>query len=90
MFLKWSLFSLGGKTPKLSAADVALYGLHEIIPLMSPDVLMVRKTGLRCLKSWVEIPAGPGARFSEVPKHYGPFSGVTIHFVSQEQRGFMT
>lgn len=33
-------FCSGGKTPKLSAADVALYGLHEIIPLMSPDVLM--------------------------------------------------
>lgn len=28
------------KTQKLSAADVALYGLHVIIPLMSSDVLM--------------------------------------------------
>ena len=29
-----------------------------------------------------------GARFSKVPKLYGPFSGVTIQFVSQEGRGF--
>ena len=29
-----------------------------------------------------------GARFSKVPKFYGPFSGVTIPFVSEEQRGF--
>ena len=27
-------------------------------------------------------------RFSKVPKLYGPFSGVTIPFVSQEQRKF--
>ena len=32
--------------------------------------------------------SGPGARFSKVPKHYGPFSGVTIPFVSQERTGF--
>ena len=31
---------------------------------------------------------GPGARFSKVPKLYGPFSGVTIPFVSQERRAF--
>ena len=31
---------------------------------------------------------GPGACFSKVPKLYGPFSGVTIPFVSQERRGF--
>ena len=31
---------------------------------------------------------GPGARFSKVPKLNGPFSGVTIPFVSQEWRGF--
>ena len=30
----------------------------------------------------------PGARFSKVPKLYGPFSGVTIPFVAQERRGF--
>ena len=30
----------------------------------------------------------PGGRFSKVPKLYGPFSGVTIPFVSQERRGF--
>ena len=30
----------------------------------------------------------PGARFSKVPKLYGPFSGATIPFVSQEWRGF--
>ena len=30
----------------------------------------------------------PGARFSKLPKIYGPFSGVTISFVSQERRGF--
>ena len=30
----------------------------------------------------------PGASFSKVPKLYGPFSGVTIPFVSQERRGF--
>ena len=29
-----------------------------------------------------------GARFSKVPKLYGPFSGVTIPFVSQERRVF--
>ena len=29
-----------------------------------------------------------GARFSKVPKLYGPFSGVTVPFVSQERRGF--
>ena len=29
-----------------------------------------------------------GARFSKVPKLNGPFSGVTIPFVSQEWRGF--
>ena len=29
-----------------------------------------------------------GARFSKVPKLYGPFSGVTIPFLSQERRGF--
>ena len=28
----------------------------------------------------------PGARFSKNPKLYGPFSGVTIPFVSQERR----
>ena len=33
---------------------------------------------------------GPGARFSKVPKLYGPFSGVTISFVSQERREFNT
>ena len=31
---------------------------------------------------------GSGARFSKVPKLYGPFSGVTIPFVSQERRAF--
>ena len=31
---------------------------------------------------------GQGAGFSKVPKLYGPFSGVTIPFVSQERRGF--
>ena len=31
---------------------------------------------------------GTGGRFSKVPKLYGPFSGVTIPFVSQERRGF--
>ena len=30
----------------------------------------------------------PGGRFSKVPKLYGPFSSVTIPFVSQERRGF--
>ena len=30
----------------------------------------------------------PGARFSKVPKLYGPLSGVTIPFVSQERGGF--
>ena len=30
----------------------------------------------------------PGGRFSKVPKLYGPFSGVTIPFVSQERRRF--
>ena len=30
----------------------------------------------------------PGARFSKVPKLYGPLSGVTIPFVFQERRGF--
>ena len=29
----------------------------------------------------------PGARFSKVPKLYGPFTGVTIPFASQERRG---
>ena len=28
------------------------------------------------------------AHFSKVPKLYGPFSGVTIPFVSQKRRGF--
>ena len=31
---------------------------------------------------------GPRARFSKVPKLYGPFSGATIPFLSQERRGF--
>ena len=31
---------------------------------------------------------GAGTSFSRVPKLYGPFSGVTIPFVSQERRGF--
>ena len=30
----------------------------------------------------------PGGRFSKVPKLYGPFSGVTIPFVTQERRAF--
>ena len=30
--------------------------------------------------------AGFWPRFSKVPKLYGPFSGVTIPFVSQERR----
>ena len=30
----------------------------------------------------------PGARFSKVPKLYGPFSGATIPFVTQERRAF--
>ena len=30
----------------------------------------------------------PGARFSKVPKLYGPFSGATISFVTQERRAF--
>ena len=34
--------------------------------------------------------SGPGTRFSKVPKLYGPFSGVTIPFVSQERKGFKT
>ena len=29
----------------------------------------------------------PGPRFSDVLKLYGPFSGVTIPFVSQERTG---
>ena len=33
-------------------------------------------------------PPPPGARFSKVSKLYGPFPGVTISSVSQEQRGF--
>ena len=35
-------------------------------------------------------PLGPRARFSKVTKLYGPFSGVTIPFVSQERREFNT
>ena len=31
---------------------------------------------------------GAGGRFSKVPKLYGPFSGVTIPFVTQERRAF--
>ena len=31
---------------------------------------------------------GPGARFSKVPKLYGPLSVVTIPSLSQERRGF--
>ena len=30
----------------------------------------------------------PGGRLSKVPKLYGPFSGVTIPFVTQERRAF--
>ena len=30
----------------------------------------------------------PGGRFSKVPKLYGPFSGVTIPFATQEWRAF--
>ena len=36
--------------------------------------------------SWFNV--HPGARFSKVPKLYGPFLGVAIPFVSQERRGF--
>lgn len=36
----FDLNTVDSKTQKLSAADVALYGLHVIIPLMSSDVLM--------------------------------------------------
>ena len=35
-----------------------------------------------------DVDFGTGARFSKVPKLYGPFLGVTIPFVSQERRGF--
>ena len=41
-----------------------------------------------CIKETPFEMHGPGARFSKVPKLYGPFSGVTIPFVSQERRGF--
>ena len=37
---------------------------------------------------YLALPPGPGARFSKVPKPYGPFSGVTIPSVSQERREF--
>ena len=37
---------------------------------------------------YIESPSGSGACFSKVPKLYGPFSGVTIPFVSQARRGF--
>ena len=40
----------------------------------------------KCLGS--EPSTRSGARFSKLPKIYGPFSGVTIPFVSQERRGF--
>ena len=32
--------------------------------------------------------SGPRGRFSKVPQLYGPFSSVTVPFVSQERRGF--
>ena len=35
---------------------------------------------------WLSVE--PVSRFSNVPKLYGPFSGVTIPFVSQDQKGF--
>ena len=34
----------------------------------------------------LRVRSRPGARFSKVPKLYGPFSGVTIPFVSQERK----
>ena len=51
------LFCTGdNKTQKLSAADVALYGLHVIIPLMSSDVLMVRKKSfISLLFNWIDF-----------------------------------
>ena len=42
---------------------------------------------LRC-RCYEATQLGAGVRFSKVPKLYGPFSGVTISFVSQERRGF--
>ena len=40
-------------------------------------------------KAFPDIYTCPGAeRPKNVPKLYGPFSGVTIPFVSQERRGF--
>ena len=38
-------------------------------------------------RRFLQVPR-PGARFSKVPKLYGPFSGATIPFISQERRGF--
>ena len=40
--------------------------------------------------SWVRASFKPGARFSNVPKLSGAFSGVTIPSVSQERWGFKT
>ena len=48
---------------------------------------MKRIMKLAFLLSW-PIYRSSGARFSKVPKLYGPFSGVAIPFVSQERRGF--
>ena len=57
----------------------------------------VEQLSVRALANvaWVRVTCGlsslvlySGARFSKVPKLYGPLSGVIITFVFQERRGF--
>lgn len=66
-FLIGLFYTVDSKTQKLSAADVALYGLHVIIPLMSSDVLMVRrKSFIPLLFNWIEFTVA-GRRSTGVP-----------------------
>ena len=48
------------------------------------------ETNINWLRSGGRSPLSgePGARFSKVPKLYGPFSRVTVPSVHQERRGF--
>ena len=49
---------------------------------------VVRALGLHAVAPGSNPVLTSGARFSKVPKLSGPFSGVTIPFVSQERNGF--
>ena len=69
----------------LSLSEKTFHGLKRF-PFQDTRRFMSPET--RPKRSGTFEKRAPGARFSNVPKLYGSFSGVTVPFVSQERRGF--